>query len=147
MSGKAKKQKLTPQQKSLVKNLTKGMSITDAAIKAGYSDSSRITAGQCGSQALENIRLKMPEVLDKYGLTDESLIENYLKPLMNAEDTEFAKFKGNISDERNVIAWGPRATGLDMAFNLKGSYAPKFDPKNLPLIPVQIITNINLPNE
>lgn len=142
---KDKKPKLTPQQRALVKNLTKGMSITDAAIKSGYSDSSRQTAAQCGSQALENIRLKMPEVLEKHGLTDDSLVEDYLLPLMRAEETEFAKYEGKITDERNVIAWSHRATGLDMAFNLKGSYAPKFDPKNMPMIPVQIVTNITLP--
>jgi len=44
---------------------------------------------------------------------------------MNAEDTEFAKFEGKITDAKNVIAWDPRRAGLDMAFNLKGSYAAK----------------------
>jgi phage terminase small subunit len=119
MAGK----KLTPQQRALVKNLTKGMSITDAAREAGYADNGYV--GQMGSQALENIRLKMPAILDKHGLTDEVLVEDYLKPLLNAEETEFAKFEGRITDERNVIAWGPRKEGLDIAFRLKGSYAPK----------------------
>lgn len=115
--------KLTPQQRALVKNLTKGMSITEAAREAGYADNGYV--GQMGSQALENIRLKMPAILDKHGLTDEVLVENYLKPLLNAEETEFAKFEGRITDERNVVAWGPRKEGLDIAFRLKGSYAPK----------------------
>lgn len=113
---------LTPKQSLLVKNLAKGMSITDAALKSGYSENS---AAQCGSQALKAIRLKMPEILDKAGLTDEALVENYLKPLLNAENTEFAKFEGKITDERNVTAWEPRKAGLDMAFNLKGLYAAK----------------------
>lgn len=128
-----------------MKNLTKGMSITDAAIKAGYSNSTRAVAGQLGSQALENIRLKMPEVLENAGLTDESLVEDYLKPLLKATETKFFQKDGVVTDIRDVIAWGPRSTGLDMAFNLKGSYAPKFDPKNMPMIPVQIVTNITLP--
>jgi len=122
MSGKPK---LTPQQRALVKNLVKGMSITDAAREAGYADNGYV--GQMGSQALEAIRLKMPEVLEKAGLTDEALVENYLKPALEAEETEFAKFEGRITDERNVVAWGPRLTALDLAFNLKGSYAPKQD--------------------
>jgi phage terminase small subunit len=115
--------KLTSQQRALVKNLIKGMSITEAAREAGYADNGYV--GQIGSQALENIRLKMPEVLDKHGLTDDVLVENYLKPLLEAEETEFAKFEGRITDERNVIAWGPRKEGLDIAFKLKGSYATK----------------------
>ena len=98
------------------------MSVTDAAKEAGYSEK---CAAQLGYQALEAIREKMPSVLDKAGLTDYALIEKYLKPLLEAEETEFAKFQGQITDSRNVIAWGPRAQALDMAFNLKGSYAPK----------------------
>lgn len=115
--------KLTPQQKALVKNLAKGMSISDAAREAGYADNGYV--GQIGSQALENIRLKMPEVLEKHGLTDDALVENYLKPALDAEETEFAKFEGRITDSRNVIAWGPRLQALDIAFNLKGSYPRK----------------------
>jgi len=116
------KQKLTPQQKLLVKGLVKGLSITDAAKEAGYSEK---YAGQVGSQALENIRLKMPEVLERHGLTDDSLVENYLKPALQATETKFAQFEGAFTDEREVLAWGPRLTALDIAFNLKGSYAPK----------------------
>lgn len=115
--------KLTGQQKSLVRNLVKGMSITDAAREAGYADNGYV--GQIGSQALEAIRLKMPEVLEKAGLTDDALVENYLKPALNATETEFAKYEGAITDEREVISWGPRLQALDITFNLKGSYAPK----------------------
>lgn len=136
------KQKLTPQQKLLVKGLVKGLSITDAALAAGYSEK---YPGQVGSQALEAIRLKMPEVLERHGLTDDSLVENYLKPALEAQETEFAKFEGRITDQRDVVAWGPRLTALDIAFNLKGSYAPK---GNQPIAPiaVQIVTNVNFPD-
>lgn len=119
----SKTTKLTPQQRGLVKHIISGKTITEAARLAGYADNGFV--GQIGSQALEAIRRKMPEVLDAHGLTDDVLVENYLKPLLNAEDTEFAKFEGKITDERNVIAWDPRRAGLDMAFNLRGSYAAK----------------------
>jgi hypothetical protein len=114
--------RLTPMQSKLVKNLAKGMSITDAAREAGYSEK---CPAQSGSQALDAIRRKMPDILDKAGLTEDGVIEKYLKPLMNAQDTEFAKFEGKITDTRKVEAWGPRAQGLDMYFKLRGSYAPK----------------------
>ena len=113
---------LTPQQRKLLKGLAKGMTITDAALAAGYSDK---YAGQVGSQALEAIRRKMPEILDKYGLSDDALVEKYLKPALEANETKFAQKDGLFTDEREVTAWGPRLTALDMAFNLRGSYAPK----------------------
>jgi phage terminase small subunit len=115
--------KLTPQQRALVKNLVKGMSITEAARSAGYADNGYV--GQLGSQALERMRLTMPELLDKHGLTDDALIENYLKPALQATETKFAQFEGQFTDEREVLAWGPRLTALDMAHKLKGSYASK----------------------
>lgn len=114
--------RLSIQQRNLVKGLMKGMTITEAAVTAGYSDKN---PAQSGSQALDSIRLKMPEVLDRAGLTDEVLIEKYLRPALVANDTEFAKFEGKITDQVEVVAWSPRLTALDMAFNLKGSYAPK----------------------
>ena len=122
VEGNGKIRKLTPQQRMLVKHLLKGMSITDAAIKAGYSEK---YAGQCGSQALEAIRQKMPQILDNAGLTDKALVEKYLKPALEANETTFAKFQGKITDSKDCISWGPRLNALDVAFNLKGSYAPK----------------------
>jgi hypothetical protein len=140
------KPKLTPQQRALVKHLLAGKTITDSARLAGYADNGYV--GQMGSQALEAIRRKMPEVLDAHGLTDEVLIEKYLKPLMNAEETEFAKFEGKITDERNVIAWEPRKSGLDMAFNLKGSYAASQSngPANGSHITVNVLMMAEAPN-
>jgi len=143
MSKRNGKPKLTPQQRALVKNLIKGMSITDAALKAGYTDKSRVAAGQAGSQALENLRLKMPEVLEKAGLTDEVLTEKYLKPLLRAKETKFFAHEGKVTDHRDVAALGIRSNALDMTFNLKGSYAPKAieggGPINIKEVKVQII--------
>ena|SRR5207247_5981625 len=118
--------RLTPQRRALIKNLVKGMSITDAARAAGYADNGYV--GQLGSQALEVIRQKMPEVLEKHGLTDDVLVEKYLKPALLAKETKFAQFEGEFTDKRDVVAWGPRLTALDIAFNLKGSYPRKDEP-------------------
>ena len=52
--------RLTPKQVKLVLALTKGKSITDAALEAGYSQN---YPGQAGSQALEQIRKSAPELL------------------------------------------------------------------------------------
>jgi hypothetical protein len=53
------------------------------------------------------------------------LVEDYLKPLLEAHETKFFQFQGQVVERVNVVAWGPRKEGLDIAFRLKGSYAPK----------------------
>ena len=70
------------------------------------------------------MRKTMPEVLEAAGLTDDALIEKYLKPLLNAEETKFFQHKGRVVSKRNVAALGTRTQALDLAFKLKGSYAP-----------------------
>jgi hypothetical protein len=60
---------LKPRQVALVKNLVVGMTITEAARRAGYS---RKCPGQAGYQALQNLKLKMPELLDRLGLRPDT---------------------------------------------------------------------------
>lgn len=139
----AKKKDLTPRQNKLVKALTKGGTLASAAIKAGYTSKH---ARQAGFQALEQIKMRMPEILDQHGLTDNVLIDKYLLPLMNANSTRFFAFRKEVErkkkgqkepvietvqviEKRDVIDWNAREAGLEMAFRLKGSYAAENDPK------------------
>src|SRR4030095_108784 len=39
--------------------------------------------------ALQNLKLKIPELLDRLGLSDVALIEKRLKPLLSAQTTKF----------------------------------------------------------
>ncbi len=130
------KPKLTPLQLALVKNLVKGMSLSDAAIAAGYSENN---ARQSGYQALTAIREKAPQILDKHGLSEDALIDKYLRPALDAQETEFAKFQGQITDSRDVVAWGPRLQALDMAFNLHGSYAAKDASNSAPSTQIVVV--------
>jgi hypothetical protein len=116
-----KRPKLTPKQSRLIENLAGGATITDAAIEAGYSASSRMTAGQLGSQALESVRRKMPEVLAAHGLTDDTLVQK-LGSLLNAKETKFFQKDGKITDSVALEALGIQAQALDMAFNVRGAY-------------------------
>lgn len=131
------KKKLTQKQRKLVENMARGMPQGKAAIEAGYAPK---YACQAAYQALESIRKLMPEVLDRVGLTDEALIEKQLRPLLEATETKFFPYqktirrnidgrkcteKVQVIETREVVAWGPRIKALDMAFKLRGDYAPK----------------------
>ena len=85
------------------------MSVTRAALKAGYSEQN---PGQSGYQALKAVRAKAPELLDRQDLTDDALSEKHLKPMLCATRTVFVKHEGKVTDEREVIAWGPRIASL-----------------------------------
>lgn len=140
-----KRKRATQRQMKLVKALAKGKTLKDAGIEAGYSGNN---PAQSAHQAIKGLEKTMPELLNSLGLTDESLIEKYLKPGLLATDTEFAKFEGKITDREDVIAWGERRGYLDMAFKLKGSYAPtkqSIAAENGPLM-VQIVTNFTFPD-
>jgi hypothetical protein len=116
---KSGKKKLTPRQHAFVKNLAKGASQKDAFIAAGYKAKH---PDQGAHQALKQIQGKVPQIMDEMGLTDHLLIEKYLVPLLDAEETKFF----NEGKKRiNVPALGIRHTALDTAFKLRGSYASR----------------------
>jgi hypothetical protein len=116
---------LKPKQVALVKNLVVGMTITEAARRAGYS---RKCPGQAGYQALQNLKLKMPELLDRLGLSEAVLIEKHLKPLLRARTMKFFQHGGKVTGKRVVIDNDARLRALDMVFKLRGSFL-QADPK------------------
>jgi hypothetical protein len=76
--------------------------------------------------------------MDEIGLDDHSLIEQYLRPALEAKETIFFQKDGQPTAKRDVIAWGPRLTALKEAFLLQGSYAPR-DPREAAQYGVKII--------
>ena len=112
----------TRRQLALLKNLSRGCSITDAARKAGYS---KKWPGQAGFQALQSLKVKMPELLNGLGLNDAMLIEKHLKSLLRAQTTKFFQHQGKVKDKRVVAANEVRLQALDLVFRLRGSYAPE----------------------
>src|ERR1700674_999418 len=77
---------LTPRQVAFASNVLEGRTLTEAARRAGYSDKN---LAQSGHQALKAIRLKLPELMDELGLTERTLIEKHLVPLLSATITKF----------------------------------------------------------
>jgi hypothetical protein len=116
---RSKYKRLSAKEKALVINLSKGMTLTDAARASGYTTKA---PGQAGYQAYHVVKAKFPELLEKHGLTDDSLIEKYLKPGLEACETKFAQNEGQFTDERNVIAWSIRHNYLETTLKLRGAF-------------------------
>jgi hypothetical protein len=114
-----RKNVLRGKEAKLVKALAKTSNVSEAGRIAGY------TKAQAAHRALHNIQLKMPELMDRIGLTDEYLLKKCLKPGLTAKETKFFADKGIVMESRDVIAWGARRDFLDMAFKLKGLYVTR----------------------
>jgi hypothetical protein len=84
----------------------------------------------------------VPELLERHGLGEEVLIEKYLLPLLDANETKFfptgIKRNGKTVYQVDVQALGIRHAALRTAFELHGSYAPR-DPKEAAQYGVKII--------
>jgi hypothetical protein len=120
---KKKRNQLTALETRFIRELMKEpASNKEAYIAAGGSPNS---AKQGAHQALEKIKLRMPEIMEKLGLTAEVLVETYLKPELNATEIKVFHHQGNIFESRELIAHDPRIRALDIAFKLRGDYAPK----------------------
>jgi hypothetical protein len=109
----------------LIEERAKGKSYSEAAIAAGYSAKN---ARQSGYQAMQQLRGRVSDLLDRHGLSEEVLIDKYLRPLLTAKETIFFQKDGKVEQRVNVAALGIRLSSLRTAFELHGSYAPK-DPK------------------
>jgi hypothetical protein len=77
----------------------------------------------------------MPEIMDRAGLTEAFLVEQKLRPLLDAEEVRFFKatnaiamIDGKATEVDDVIETPPRPAldirlrALDMSFKLRGSY-------------------------
>jgi hypothetical protein len=111
-----KPKRLSPKQKKLVKALGSASSVAEAGRIAGYSDRS------AAHKALATIELKMPELMDREGLTDEVLVNNYLRPGLESTKREYFANGGVVLETREEPDWATRRGFLDMAFKIKGKY-------------------------
>jgi len=109
-------QKLTLKQKKLVEALPVAKSIAEAGSVAGYSDRT------ASSRALKGIAERAPEVLERLGLSIEYVVNNCLRPLMQAKETKFFSDKGVVMETRDVEANDIRLRATDLWARLMGAY-------------------------
>ena len=130
-----KTRKLTSKQAKLVEGIIAGKTVAQAARDAGYSENKPENAGQSGYQAIKQLGDRVRNVMDEAGFTLEHLIDKDLRLVLEAKETKFFPFRtgGKTPGERivqvidriEVVNLSTKATGLDIAFRLRGDYAPK----------------------
>jgi len=104
-----KKTELNTKQRKFIAEVAQGKSGTQAAISAGYApESAHVQSSRLLSN--DNVLKSLKEVFVDKGLNEEFLTDR-LKELAEA------KASGKPD-------WTARARGLDMAFKLRGDYAP-----------------------
>ena len=119
----------------LIKARAEGKTYAQAAIEAGYSPKH---AAQNGYQALSQIRGRVQDLLCRNGLDENTAIEKYLKPLLEAYETVFFQRNGKVTATRKVEALAIRLNALKELFLLHGSYAPR-DPAEAAQFGVKVI--------
>ncbi len=105
-SKEERKQKLTIGQQKLVESLIMTKSVGEAATVT----SDRTAA----SPALMDIPENAPEVLKGVGASIEYVVNNLLRPLMDANETKFFTKAGIVLDAREVPALGTRIRALQI---------------------------------
>ena len=109
------RRELTLKQARLVKELPTAASVSEAGRKAGYSDA------PTAHRALATIREKMPDVLDRHGLTADYAAQKCLK-LMDAKETRFFAKDGIVMETREVEALDIQLRALDAWAKMYGAF-------------------------
>jgi len=125
----------TTKQRKLVKELAKGKTPTEAVVAAGYSPKN---PSQTVYQAMEGIRLRVPEMLDKAGYSVPAIIEKHLAPKLEAKETKFFAHKGKVVSTRQVDDHSTQMRAIENMLEMHGAYAPK-DPKEAAQFGVKVI--------
>jgi hypothetical protein len=109
---------LTPKQSLFAIAYKRTRSLKKAALAAGYSPKN---PSQSGQQAIAAIKENAPEVMCRVGLTLETIIQKYLRPLLDAEETKFAQFEGEYTDSVDVDALAIRLGAVRTALEMHGA--------------------------
>ncbi len=112
-SAPRKGRKPTLRQRALMRGLLAGKPLGKAAVEAGYT---RETAESKGYRLLA--RHHWATLLAKAGLDDETLVNKYLKRLLEGRITKYFSHKGKVVDKRQMISHEATARGLDLSLRL-----------------------------
>ena len=108
--------RIPPRRAALLKHVLGGDPVGKSSIAVGYKNEAS------GRHALADTRKQLLSTMDHYGLTDKTLVRDYLLPLLNATKTITATFEGSIADKLEVADNNTRLSALDMTWRLRASY-------------------------
>ena len=121
-----------------VDGMVSGKSMKQAALDAGYSEHTAITA----------CRDIMPHVRDTFRQAlhhriSVGKLSDTVAAGLDAEETQFFAHEGKVMDERNVIAWGERRRYAELASRLMGVDPPReaSDGVSSKALVVQVLTD------
>lgn len=134
--GRKKADSLSPRKAQFVKGVVAGKSARQSALDAGYSqsvanDPGRKLFNQSDIQAVlgEHIRKIIPA----------ERIAQRMSEGLDAMETVFAKFKGRITDQKDVVSWSERRQYAELAAKM-GGYMPKDAPDLI--VPIQVVIDL-----
>jgi hypothetical protein len=113
---------MTPKQKLWLDSYLKHFNQGQASRDAGYGCKSEKAFRNVGYQNYVKLFPIIQQWFEDHGLSDDSL-KNKLLAALDAMETKFFQHEGEVSDEREVIAWGPRLKALEMAMRAKDMFA------------------------
>jgi phage terminase small subunit len=112
---------LNARKRKYLEGVTRGLSKTEAKRLAGYSESTqpcKIETPQLKAQFARLIRQHVPA----------HVLAKRIAEGVDAKETKFFQFEGKVTDQRDVVAWGPRATFAKIAAEW-GQYVEPDGPK------------------
>lgn len=112
------------------KHLLNGASPTDAAVLA-FNTSTRLSASVRASQTLKKFSIKLPQLMEHMGLTDEKDVADLMR-LRKAKKSQFYAHEGVVITTKRVDDHSTQTRALELTMKLKGYLddAPKVNVEN-----------------
>lgn len=117
--------RLRPEEKKFALEFIKnGGNATQAVLDAGIESKTRNAAGVKGNKLLNRPRVQQEIQSIADSIPDKLLIERHLQ-LLNVPKIKRTYRKGELEHETEELDSNAISRGLDMAYKIKGTYAPE----------------------
>jgi len=111
--------KLTLKQRRWLDAYLETGNCTEAARRAGYKCRDDRSFSATGLENLEKLRIHIEKYLDEVGLSDSAVKLKIIQG-MNARETKFWAYEGQVTDSREVAAWAVQARYTELAARVRG---------------------------
>jgi len=115
-----------PRLQKFTEGIISGLSMAEAARRAGYSES---TADQACRALMPQAREVFRRTLEHYAPLNK--VTKRIAEGLDAEETKFFQKDGIVQDERNVVAWSERRESAALATRLLGFMPEKTEVSGL----------------